>query len=734
MPPKPDLVFNTPSTTVETDHRAFNVQLSPLKPKQDFSHTSRSSAPIIKDWVSDSEEESKPKAPQQFVPSFDQSSEHVKTPRHSVQPIESTFQAATSVPASLNVALPNITVTRPRYAHQVITKSTSPIRRHITRNPSSRTSNSPLRVNAVQVLVVSAAQGDMSYLSEFEELNEGYVAFGGKPKGGKITGKGKIKTVLLRVPRENNMYYVNLKNIVPSGDLTCLFAKATLDESNLWHRRLAHDETSLILKTFLTGLKNQLSLKMKVIKSDNGTEFKNYDLNQFCGLKGIKREFSVPRTPQQNDIAERKNRTLIEAARTMLADSLLPIPFWDEAVNTACYVQNRVLVSKPHNKTPYELLHGRTPSIDFMTPFGCPVTILNTLDPLGNFQRKVDEGFLVGYTVCSKAFRVFNSRTRIIQETLHVHFLENKPNVSGTGPKWLFDIDSLTKTMNYQPVHAGNQSNSGAGFQDNLDAEKAGEEVDQSYMLFPVWSSVGFTNPQNNAEDVAFDGKEHDFDVKKPKSKVILSLSRYRDLNAEFQDCSKNCSNEVTTASSTVSTVGQNSLNNTNTFSDAGPSNTAVNLTYGQTFDIDASQLLNDPDMPGLEDIIYSDDEDVFILLLLVSAVSIMFLLNKKDERGIVIRNKARLLAQGHIQEEGINYKEVFSPVARIGAIRLFLAYGSFVGFMVYQIDVKSAFLHGTIEEEVYVYQPLGFEDPDHPDNVYKVLKALYGLHQAPRA
>nr|GFB44761.1 putative ribonuclease H-like domain-containing protein [Tanacetum cinerariifolium] len=164
--------------------------------------------------------------------------------------------------------------------------------------------------------------GNMSYLSDFEVLNGGYVAFGGNLKGGKITGKGKIKTgkldfddvyfvkelkfnlfsVLQMVPRENNMYNVNLKNIIPSGDLTCLFAKATLDESNL-------------------------CLKVKIIRCDNGTEFKNADLNQFCGLKGIKREFSIPRTPQQNGIAERKNRTLIEASRTLLEDSLLPISF-----------------------------------------------------------------------------------------------------------------------------------------------------------------------------------------------------------------------------------------------------------------------------------------------------------------------------------------------------------------------------------------------------------------------
>nr|GEY61221.1 ribonuclease H-like domain-containing protein [Tanacetum cinerariifolium] len=207
--------------------------------------------------------------------------------------------------------------------------------------------------------------GNISFLLDFEEINEGYVAFEGNPKGGKITDKDtecivlssdyKLPDenhVLLRVPRENNMYDVDLKNVVPLGDLTCLFAKATLAESNLWHRR----------------------------------------------------EFSVARTPQQNGVAKRNNRTLIEVAKTMLADSLLPIPFWAEAVNIACYVQNMVLVTKPHNKTPYEHLLGRTPSIGFMRPFRCPVTILNTLDPLGKFDRKADKGLLVGYSINSKAF------------------------------------------------------------------------------------------------------------------------------------------------------------------------------------------------------------------------------------------------------------------------------------------------------------------------------------------
>nr|GEV67072.1 ribonuclease H-like domain-containing protein [Tanacetum cinerariifolium] len=418
MPPKPDLVFYTAFITVKTDHYAFTVQLSPSKPAHDLSYTNKPTAPIIKELVFDFEDESETKAPQ-IVPSFDQNYAHrgnnkqndlltrINPPKHMVPAAILTQSKLVSITAvrPVSTAMPKIMVTRPRLVHPIITKSKSPIKRHITTSQSLMTSNSPPRVTAVHAPVGNPQYalkdkgvidsgcswymtGNMSYLSDFDELNGGYIAFGGNLKGCKIFGKGKIKTgkldfddvyfvkelkfnlfsvsqmcdkknsvlftdtkclvlsfnfklpnesqVLLRVPRENNMYNVNLKNIVPSRDLTCLRAKATIDESNLWHRRLAHisfktinklvkatkNETSPILKTFITTLENQLSLKVKVIRSDNGTEFKNSNLNQLCGMKGIKREFSVPRTPQQNGIAERKNRTLIEAAKTMLADLL----------------------------------------------------------------------------------------------------------------------------------------------------------------------------------------------------------------------------------------------------------------------------------------------------------------------------------------------------------------------------------------------------------------------------
>nr|GEU55352.1 putative ribonuclease H-like domain-containing protein [Tanacetum cinerariifolium] len=356
----------------------------------------------------------------------------------------------------------------------------------------SKHNSATITLKSVIILMHMADQGvidsgcsrhmtrNMSYLIDYKEIDGGYFAFGRNPKGRKITGKGTIKTgnldfknvyfvgelkfnllsVSQIVPRKNNMFTVDLKNIVSKGGLTCLFAKATSDESKLWH-------------------------------------------------------ISVARTPQQNRVAERRNRILIEAARTMLADSKLPTIFWAEAVNTACYVQNRVLVVKPHNKTPYKLFHGRTPALSFMRPFGCPITILNTIDHLGKFNGKADEGFFVGYSLNSKAFRVFNSKTRIVEENLHVRFNESTPNVVGSGLDWLFDIDALTRTMNYKPIVAGTQSNSFAGTKasDNADLKSSyddgskplnddGKKVDEDPRKENEFVNVAGTNEDN---EIPFD-------------------------------------------------------------------------------------------------------------------------------------------------------------------------------------------------------------------------------------
>nr|GEX54261.1 ribonuclease H-like domain-containing protein [Tanacetum cinerariifolium] len=396
--------------------------------------------------------------------------------------------------------------------------------------------------------------GNISYLSDYEPFDGGYVSFG---QGGcKITGKGTMKTsklefenvyfvkdlkynlfrvsqiydnknsilfndsecivlgrnfklsdddnVLLRTPRQHNMYLIDLNNIVLHKDPTCLVAKASADEDMLWHRRLGHlnfktinrftwtfflktkDETSGILRKFITEIENLKDLKVKIIRCDNGGEFRNKEMNDFCLQKWIKREFSNARTPQQNGVAERRNRTLIEASKTMLADAKLPVTFWAEAVNTACYVQNRVLVTKSHNKTPYELFNGRTPAIGFLKPFSCYVMILNTLDNLRKFKAKEDEGYFIGYSMSSKAFRVSNKRTKRVEENLHVDFLENKSIEKGAGLNWLFNIDSLTKSINYVPVVvAGTNSTNFSGTKDSASQEVKKDVSSLRYIALP---------------------------------------------------------------------------------------------------------------------------------------------------------------------------------------------------------------------------------------------------------
>nr|GEV49588.1 putative ribonuclease H-like domain-containing protein [Tanacetum cinerariifolium] len=364
-----------------------------------------------------------------------------------------------------------------------------------------------------------------------------------------------------------------------------------------------------------------------------------------------------------------------------------------------------------------------------MRPFGCLVTILNTLDPLGKFDGKADEGFLVGYSINCKAFRVFNSRTRIVQETLHINVLENKPNVAGIGPKWLFDIETLTMSMNYQPVATVSA---------------------QQYVLLPLWStgSQDLQNTDDDVDDAAFDVKENEHDVHVSSNGSDKTDNKKHDKKAKRDDKGK---------SHVDSLIGVRDLRAK--FEEflltalIGPSINAVSPNFRiarKSSFMDPSKFPDDPDMPELEDIVYSDDDEedsgveadlsnleinilgkpkkvlqelkdpswieamqeellqfklqkVWVLVDLHKGKRVKgskwFFKNKKDERGIVIGNKARFVEHGYTQEEGIDYDEVFAPVARIEAIWLLLAYASYMGFMVYQMDVKSDFLYGTIEE-----------------------------------
>nr|GEW95966.1 hypothetical protein [Tanacetum cinerariifolium] len=597
-----------------------------------------------------------------------------------------------------------INVTRPRQAKTVVTKPNSPARRPINRSLSPKASNFPLKVTAVKAPMVNAAQGvqgnwewkpkclilnhvsrntstsmtlkrfdyndalersksdkgvinsgclrhmtrNMSYLSDFVELNDGYVAFGGNPKGGKISRKEMCdkknivlftdteclvlspefklpdeNQVLHRVPRENNMYNVNLKNIVPSGDLTCLFAKATLDGSNLWHKRLGRINFKPINKIVKGNLVR--GLPSKVLENDNT------------------------------------------------------------------------------------------------------------------------------YVACKKG---------------------KQHRASCSGPTWLFDIDTLTKTMNYQPVTASNQSNPSACVQEQFNAKKAGEKMSNN-MCFFLFGLLVLQILRTLMEMMPLMKRSLSLN----EGSLSLKSMFLQAVLLKFEDFSDNNINEDNAAGTLVLTVRQLSPNSTNTFSAVGPLNVAASPTHGKSSCIDTSHYPDNPNMPELEDITYSDDEDdvgaeadfnnletsitvspipttrvhkdhlvtqIIGDLSLATQTRSMTRVAKdqepkrvhqalKDPSWIEAMQEELLQfkmqkvwvlvdlshgkrAIGHTQEEGIDYEEVFAPVARIEAIRLFLAYASFMGFIVYQMDVKSAFLYGTIKEEVYVCQPLGFEDPDYPN------------------
>ncbi|GJS45557.1 putative ribonuclease H-like domain-containing protein [Tanacetum coccineum] len=663
--------------------------------------------------------------------------------------------------------------------------------------------------------------GDKDKLSDFKEFKGGYVAFGNDPKGGRITGKGTIKTscidfekvsyveelkfnllsvsqicdkkhnvlftdkeclilspkfkfvdedlVILRAPRKNDVYSW-IEEYYSSGGVTCLVAKATKDEAVLWHRRLGHvnfkninklvqgnlvrglpsktfkldhsclacrkgkqhrasckkieertvreplellhmdlfgpvsvesvnrkkyclvvtddcskfswvfflaykDETYDMLHDLIVGLENKLRHKVKTIRCDHGTEFKNQLMNEFCAKKGIKREYSIARTPQQNGVAERKNRTLIEAARTMLADSLLPIQFWAEAVNTACY---QFIVHVKHS--------------------------------------------------CSSAlaFRGTESLAKLHNDAQRTAFEEEKKRIALAKEKECANSTFTLSTAKTPPQSTGNTPTDS-----DDDVPKDG-----------VFSTNSFDAEHTDTEEDGapdYNNMDHTIDVSSTPT------HRIHKIHPQSQIIGKSTAGVQTRRKLKESTSNQHQAllsfiykqNRTN-HKDQQTCLFACFLSQEEPKKV--SQALADESWVEAmqEELLQFKLQDVWVLCDLPDGKRVIgtkwVFRNKRDERGTIIKNKARLVAQGYRQEEGVDYDEVFAPVARIEAIRLFLAFASFMGFTVYQMDVKSAFLYGNITEEVYVKQPPGFEDPTHPNKVYRVVKALYGLHQAPRA
>nr|GEV25590.1 hypothetical protein [Tanacetum cinerariifolium] len=438
--------------------------------------------------------------------------------------------------------------------------------------------------------------GNIAYLLNFKEFDGGYVTFGGGAYGGRITSK------------------------------------------------VTKDEANEILKHFIKEIENLVDKKVKINRYDNGTEFKNKVMDDFCKEKGIKGEYSA------------------------------------EAVSTTCYVQNRVLVVKPY-KSPYELFRGFKPALDFMRPFGCHVTILNTLENLGKFDGKSDEGFFVGYFLSSKTFKVYNTRTRKVEENLHIGFLENKPMIEGNGTQG--DLNAGTFTQKEQEVEDGSHD-------ENDDKDKSTDD----------------NSP-----------KEH---------------------NASKQQVNTT-SPGLNTGSFELHTV--NSLVNTTRPKDM--------LEASHTFQATHVEFFNDEDEPKVDlenipnsyavlttpnTIIHKDHPIENVIGDMQSFVQTRRMIKPTSEQGflsVVYEEKTH-------DTLNICLYACFLSQIKPKSIAKALSDSSWMEEMqeeLLQFKLQqSAFLYGTIDEEVYVTQPPGFKDPDHPNKVYKVVKALYGLHQAPRA
>ncbi|GKC57978.1 ribonuclease H-like domain-containing protein, partial [Tanacetum coccineum] len=436
--------------------------------------------------------------------------------------------------------------------------------------------------------------GNKSFLIDYQEINGGFGAFGGSLKGGKNTGKGKIRTgkldfkdvyfvkelkfnlfsvlqmcdkknnvlftkteclvlspdfklldesqVLLKVPRHNNMYSFDLKNVVPSGGLTCLFAKATIDESNLWHRRISHINFKTMNKLVRGNLVRGLPSKL----------FENDHTCVAC-QKGKQHKASC----------KTKLVSSISQPLQMLHMDL----FGSTSVRSINHKTYYLVVTDDYSRSPRR-------------PFRCPVTILNTLDPLGKFDGKADEGFFVGYSINSKAFRVFNTRTRKVEENLYITFLENKPNVVGSRPYWLFDIDLLTNSMNYEPVTAGNQTNKNAGIKDNT----------QQYILLPLL----YNSPKSSEDAVADDvGKKTN---EKPENKGERN-GQEKEGGASNKEDGQNVQDFRATLDNLLVQRKEGYANITNRDSTVSPSVSAARQSF-----TNADYLPIDPLMPDLED------------------------------------------------------------------------------------------------------------------------------------
>ncbi|KAJ9545265.1 hypothetical protein OSB04_024972 [Centaurea solstitialis] len=537
------------------------------------------------------------------------------------------------------------------------------------------------------------------------------------------------------------------------------------------------DETSSLIINFIKAVQVQLKLPVQTVRTDNGTEFKNSILKSFYNSFGITQTFSAARTPEQNGVVERRNRTLVEAARSMLAESQLPQYLWAEAVNTACYTQNRSIIHRRFGQTPYHILFGLVPSVGHFKVFGYKCFVLNETENRGKFGPKSDELIFVGYSETSIAYRVLNRQTRIVTESINVHFDPITELSSEISSSSVTNVGVNADSSSQGPSGSSESSNASyldflfqSVYDDFLILLPLQQVLHLICYLFRHQLSSSTQNEPDLSESVDTQSSDNS------SSAIPDSPLTSTQVTSDVQDIPSASSDETPvtipsdipsepSTSVPVDIIEPSSVNDQTPLPHTvkwtrshpieliiGDPTSTVKTRAASANECNFSVFLTDTEPTRVSDALQDSDWVTAMQeeLNQFSALKVWRLVkrpqdksiidtkwlfkNKKDEHGTIVRNKARLVAKGYRQQEGIDYDQTFAPVARLEAIRMFLAYAAYKDFTVFQMDVKTAFLYGHLKEEVYVTQPEGFVDPDHPDYVYILDKALYGLKQAPRA
>nr|CAH66624.1 OSIGBa0115A19.5 [Oryza sativa] len=463
---------------------------------------------------------------------------------------------------------------------------------------------------------------------------------------------------------------------------------------HMWIRLLSgKHEAATAIKQFQVGVELESGRKLRALRTDRGGEFTSVEFMDYCADHGMRRELTAPYSPQQNGVVERRNQTVVAAARSMLKAAGMPACFWGEAVVAAVYVLNRSPTKALNGVTPHEAWHGRRPSVEHLRVFGC-VGYVKTVKP--NLRKLDDRGtrmVFIGYEQGSKAYRMYDPVARRVCVSRDVVFDEaatwawRDPETEATEEEE-FTVDFFVNPVDSVVADLGEQASTpvqGGTYPASTATPPSPPEVP---------AGVEFCSPPNSVTPGTNEGP-----IRYRRVQDILSATEPV-LDFDYSD-------QCLLASEEPMSLAE----------------AEQQLCWRQAMQEELKSIEDNQTWSFAE------------LPVGHKAIGLKWVYKvKKDPSGVVVKHKARLVAKGYVQQQGIDFEEVFAPVARMETVRLLIAVAANKGWEIHHMDVKSAFLNGDLEEEVYVVQPPGFIEKGKEGQVLRLKKALYGLKQAPRA